>query len=306
MPERHLFRTAGLAAGWLLAAPLVAAQTADFQNQGNSLPYSTTPVNRLVVANVQSKVGVSLERLTLISGEGHEDKKITAGLLAGAATLLSMRAGGGIGGAGGIDFADREPIEDHLSKDDARRIGEEALAIVVEQLRAVGIAVDGPDKVAAAPFMAQAKGESEVSTDSAQDKGSLFRKAYYYGFYCTPVAGLKYRKPGMFEGMGDSDYYPKARAATGAPGALDLTIAFYNDKKVFGLHEFQARIWGQVKGRDADMPMYAELLKNKDEFTVPSGGKDTLAYWQAMRPKFEAMAGAFAARLAKAMPPTGS
>ena len=193
------------------------------------------------MANVQSKVGVSLERLTLISGEGHEDKKITAGLLAGAATLLSMRAGGGIGGAGGIDFADREPIEDHLSKDDARRIGEEALAIVVEKLRAAGVAVDGPEKVAAAPFMAEAKGESEVSTDSAQDKGSLFRKAYYYGFYCTPVAGLKYRKPGMFEGMGDSDYYPKARAAAGAPGALDLTIAFYNDKKVFGLHEFQAR-----------------------------------------------------------------
>ncbi|MBQ0933008.1 hypothetical protein KAK07_20575 [Ideonella sp. 4Y16] len=306
MTDRRPVRAAALAAALLLATPLLRAQTADFQNQGNSLQYSSTPVNRLVVANVQSKVGVSLERLTLISGEGHEDKKITAGLLAGAATLLSMRAGGGIGGAGGIDFADREPIEDHLSKDDARRIGEEALAIVVEKLRAAGVAVDGPEKVAAAPFMAEAKGESEVSTDSAQDKGSLFRKAYYYGFYCTPVAGLKYRKPGMFEGMGDSDYYPKARAAAGAPGALDLTIAFYNDKKVFGLHEFQARVWGQVKGRDADVPMYAELLKNKDDFTVPSGGKDTLAYWQAMRPKFEALAGAFAARLAKAMPPAGS
>lgn len=306
MPDRQLLRTAGLAAGLLLVTPLIAAQTADFQNQGNSLQYSATPVNRLVVANVQSKVGVSLERLTLISGEGHDDKKITAGLLAGAATLLSMRAGGGIGGAGGIDFAEREPIEDHLSKDDARRIGEEALAIVVEQLRAAGIAVDGPDKVAAAPFMAEAKGETDVSTDSAQDKGSLFRKAYYYGFYCTPIAGLKYRKPGMFEGMGDNDYYPKARAAAGAAGALDLTIGFYNDKKVFGLHEFQGRIWGQVKGREPDMPMYAELLKNKDEFTVPSGGKDTLAYWQAMRPKFEAIAAAFAARLAKAMPPAGS
>jgi len=289
-----------LLAGLLATALAAQAQTADFQEQGNSLKYSAAPVNRLVLANVNMKVGVSLERLSLISGEGHEDKKIISGLMAGAATLLSMKAKGG---AGGIDFAEREPIEDHLKKTDAMLISQEATAIVLDKLRAAGLAVDGPDKVVAAPFYNDIKGEPEGATDTASQDGGLFKKSYYYGFYLLPVSGLKARKPGMFEAMGNDDLYPKARAAAGgAPGALDLSLAFYNDKKVFGLFDMSLRIWGQVQGRSSDMPMLTQVLKNKDDFTVPSGGKDSYTYWLAFKPKFEAIAATLAERVLKAMP----
>jgi hypothetical protein len=283
----------------LLLASVAQAQSADFQDQGNSLKYSAVPLNKLVLANAQVKVGVSLERLSLISGEGHQDKKITAGLLAGAATLLSMKAGGG---ARGIDFAEREPIQDHLSRDDATRIGQEALDIVLQKLRDTGLTVDGAEAVANAPFYAALPGDTGVTEDSASQDGGLFKKSYYYGFYQLPLAGLKVRKPGMFEAMGNEDLYPKARAAAGAGGALDVSLAFYNDKQVFGLFDMGLRLWGQVQGRSSDMPLYALVLKNKDDFSVPSGGKDAYAYWQAFKPRFEAIAVALAARVAKAMP----
>jgi hypothetical protein len=296
---RHLMG-ATLAAGLGLASVTTWAQTAEFQEQGNSLKYSATPVSKLVLANAQVKVGVSLERLSLISGEGHEDKKITAGLMAGAMILLNMKSGGrGVG----MDFAEREPIEDHLKRDDATLISQEAVAIIMDKLRAAGLPVDGPDKVVSAPFYADVKGEAEVTQDTASQDGGLFKKSYYYGFYCLPVSGLKYRKPGMFEGMGNDDLYPKARAAAGGTGgALDVNLAFYNDKKVFGLFDMGLRIWGQVQGRSSDMPMLMQVLKNKDDFTVPSGGKDAYTYWLAFKPKFEAIAVALADRVVKALP----
>jgi hypothetical protein len=294
-----LVRRSAVLALLAVASHLALAQTADFQEQGNSLKYSATPVNKLVLANANVKVGVSLERLTLLSGEGNTDKKITAGLLAGAFTLMSMRAGGGMGG--GVDFAEREPINEHLSQDDAAKIGQEAVALLIDKMRAAGVAVDGPEAVTAAPFYADLKGETDFTTDTAHQDGGLFKKTYYYGFYNTPVAGLKFRKPGMFDGMGNDDLYPKARAAAGTGGALDVTLAFYNDKKVFGLFDLAVRLWGQVQGRGSDMPMYTLVLKNKDDFSVPSGGKDAYAYWTAFKPTFEGIAVALAERYAKAL-----
>lgn len=295
-----VFRRSAALALLVAASHAALAQTADFQEQGNSLKYSATPVNKLVLANANVKVGVSLERLTLLSGEGNTDKKITAGLMAGAFTLMNMRAGGGIGG-GSVDFAEREPIHEHLSKEDAAKIGQEAVAILIDKLRAAGVAVDGPDAVTAAPFYADLKGETDFTTDTAHQDGGLFKKTYYYGFYNTPVAGLKFRKPGMFDEMGNDDLYPKARAVAGSGGALDVSLAFYNDKKVFGLFDLAVRLWGQVQGRSSDMPMYALVLKNKDDFSVPSGGKDAYAYWTAFKPSFEGIAAALAERCAKAL-----
>ena len=277
------------------------AQTAEFQEQGNSIKYSATPETKLVLANATLKEGVGLERLPLLSGEGNMDKKVTAGLLAGAFTLMGARAGGGIGTS--VDFAEREPIKEHLSEEDASKIGNEALAILLDKLRAAGVSVDGPEAVASAPFYADVKGETAVGTDSAHQDGGLFKKTYYYGFYNLPVAGLKFRKPGMFEAMGNDDLYPKARAAANAGGALDVSLAFYNDKKVFGLFDMGVKVWGKVQGRDSDVPMLGQVLKNKDDFTVPSGGKDAYAYWTAFKPKFEGIAVALADRMAKALTP---
>jgi hypothetical protein len=287
---------------WLAgAATLAQAQAAapDFQEQGNALKYSATPVRKLVLANAKTQVGVSLERLTLLSGEGNMDKKVTSAVLAGAFTLIGMRSGSNV--AAGVDFADREPIHEHLTVDDATKISQEAVAIVLDKLRAAGVEVAGPDVVAAAPFYAKVEGDTAVGTDTAHQDGGLFKKSYHYGFYNLPVAGLKYRKPGMFEAMGNEDLYPLARSAAQAGGALDLSLSFYNDKKVFGLFDFTARIWGQVQGRNSDMPMFAQVLKNKDDYTVPSGGKDAYVYWLAFKPQFETLASALADRVAKAL-----
>lgn len=307
-PAQQAARRPARAARWLLplwlasAAMLAQAQAAppDFQEQGNALKYSTTPVRKLVLANAKTQVGVSLERLTLISGEGNMDKKVTSAVLAGAFTLMGMRSGSNI--AAGVDFADREPIHEHLNADEAAKISQEALAIVLDKLKAAGVEVVGPEVVATAPFYAKIEGETALGTDTAHQDGGLFKKSYHYGFYNLPVAGLKYRKPGMFEAMGNEDLYPPARAAAGgAGGALDLSLSFYNDKKVFGLFDFTARIWGQVQGRSGDMPVLSLVLKNKDDYTVPSGGKDAYVYWLAFKPQFETLAAGLAERIAKAM-----
>lgn len=289
-----------LACASALGAVGAQAATPEIKEATNTLRFAAQPVGSLVLANAQTRVGVQLERLTLLSGEGHTDKKVTSAVLAGALTLVGMRGGVSMNG---IDTAQREPIEDHLNVDDAKRINEEAVAIVLDKLKAAGVTVAGPEVVATAPFYAGLEGETTVGQDTAHQEGGLFKKSYHFGFYTTPVAGLKYRKPGLFEAVGNDTLYPPARAAAQTGGALDLQIAFFNDKKVFGLFEFGARIWGQVQGRNTDVPLLQLSLGNKDDFTTPSGGKDTYAYWLAFKPSFEQIATALAAQVAKAMAP---
>jgi hypothetical protein len=277
------------------------AQTPDLQEQANLFRFTKAPVDKVVLASANMRVGVQLERLTLISGEGNMDKKITAGVLAGAFTLMGMRSGGA-NIARGVDFADREPIHEHLNKDDAEKINNEALAILLDKLKAAGVAVESSQAVASAPFYAAVKGEAAVTNDHLAQDGGLFKKSYFYGFYRTPVAGLKYRELGaMTLGFGDEELFPKAREAAGTDAALDVNVSFFNDKKVFGLFELVVRLWGPVQGRGSDVPIFAQTLKNLDDYTVPSGGKDAYAYWTAFKPKFETAAVAIADRMAKGL-----
>jgi hypothetical protein len=280
---------------FVIAAAFAAgafAQEAQFTEQGNQMRNSPQPLTRLVIASANMKVGVSLERLSLFSGEGNTEKKVLSGLLAGAAALSGVKG----------DFADREPIHEHLNKDDAEKISREALDIVAAKLKDAGIEVVPPDAVAAAPFYTGIKGEAQVTTDTAKQDGGMFKKSYYYGFYKTPVAGLKYREMGIFAvGFGDEELFPKAReAAGGAPAALDLNVALVNDKKNFFLFDLTARVWAPMPGRSGDVAVLTEVLKNKDDFSVASGGKDTYAYWTEFKPKFESAAAGLAAKVAAA------
>ena len=274
----------------MLVPAALKAQEAQIQELGNQARNSARPLTRLVIASANVKIGVSLERLSLVSGEGNTGKKVLSGLLAGAAAIAGVKG----------DFADREPIEEHLSLDDANRIGAEALEIVAARLRAAGFEVVGPEVVAAAPFYAAVKGDDKVATDNAKQDGGMFKKGYYYGFYKLPMAGLKYREMGLLTiGFGDDELFPKARAAAAdAPAALDLNLALVNDKKNFFLFDATARVWAPMPGRSGDVALLNETLKNKDDFSVPSGGKDTYAYWTSFKPKFELVAGALAAKLA--------
>jgi hypothetical protein len=290
-----------LALSTLTVARHAQAQTADLNEQVNTLRYAAAPVSKLVVAAANIKVGVSLERLTLISGEGHQDKKLTAGLLAGATTLLSARMGLGRGTV--VDFADREPIDEHLTKDDAQKISSEALAILVAKLQAAGVDVVGPEAVVAAPFYASVRGEPAVTFDFLSQDGGLFKKSYHYGFHRMPVAGLKFRdKPSVTNIFSDDDWFTQARAAAAASGALEFNISFFNDKKVFGLFDLSMRVLGPINGRNTDSILLMQVLKNVDDFQVPSGGKDAYAYWGQLKPKFETVAAALADRVAKALP----
>lgn len=291
-----------LRAVWLagFAVGMAHAQAPDLQETVNVMRHTPAPVEKIVLASANMRVGVQLERLTLISGEGNMDKKITAGVLAGAFTLMGARAGGGIGTK--VDFAEREPIAEHLDKGDAEKINQEALAILLDRLANAGVAVESSQVVASAPFYGGVKGETGVTNDHLSQDGGLFKKSYFYGFYRTPVAGLKYREIGaMTLGFGDDELFPKARAAAGTQAALDVNVSFYNDKKVFGLFEMVVRLWGPVQGRGSDVPILAETLKNLDDFTVPSGGKDAYAYWTALKPRFEIAATAVAERMAKGL-----
>ncbi len=299
-PRPHLLSAAVVGLCASLCTSLALAQTPDLAENFNNLRQSAVPVTQLVLAAANMKVGVSLDRLTLISGEGNTDKKITAGLLAGAATLLGSRTGTGF--AKGIDFAEREPIHEHLDKEQAEKINAEAVALMVAKLKAAGVDVVGPEAVVAAPFYASVRGEAAVTTDHLAKDGGLFKKSYFYGFYRTPVAGMKYRdKPGLAGVFSDDDWFTQARKLAQAQASVEFNVALVNDKKVFGLFEMSMRVIGNMTGRDTDSVLYLQTLKNPDDFQVPSGGKDAYAYWQAFKPQFESVAAAMAERTAKAV-----
>ena len=83
-------------------------------------PYSSKlpePVTTMAVSGLNIRLGTGLERLTVLTGEGHAGKKAAGALLAVGLTLL--------GGAAGTDTASREPLREHFFEDDARRIGAE-------------------------------------------------------------------------------------------------------------------------------------------------------------------------------------
>ncbi len=239
---------------------------------------------KIVIAAANMRAGVSLERLTLVSGEGNMDKKITAGLLAGATTLLNMKTGGGVE----IDFASREPIAEHMKQEDAEKIAAEALEMLIARLKAAGLEVEGPQAVANAEFYKTVSGETTVTTNPESAKGGLFKTGYFYGMYNVPVAGLKYRASSIRSIFGgDTEMYLKAREAAKTGTALELNLSFFNNKTVFGIFGMSASLYGRHANASSDALLLTETLKNVKAFTVPSGGKDSYAYWMAIKPQME-------------------
>jgi hypothetical protein len=129
----------------------------EFSNVGN-FPKQQLPVKKVAISGLNVRLGVHLERLTLLSGEGNTDKKITAGLLAGAMTLM--------GAGGGIDFADKEPLEEHLSSADAQQIADGLARLLVDAVAQSGLELVPPAEVTAAAAYAGVEGESKISTDT--------------------------------------------------------------------------------------------------------------------------------------------
>ena len=110
-----------LLGGALLASALASAGDAKDQWRKDNLYNAKLqePVSTMVVSGVNIRLGTVLERLTLLSGEGHGGKKAAGAAMALGLTLL---------GVGGVDTASREPLAEQFLEDDARRIGNDLAA----------------------------------------------------------------------------------------------------------------------------------------------------------------------------------
>lgn len=264
-----------------LSCAAAVAQSADWIGSAAGLKtMNKAQGKKIVLAAANVKVGVSLERLSLISGEGNMDKK----LLGGAMALVANYAG--IKG----DFASREPIAEHLTQDDAEKIAVEATELLVAKFKAAGFEVEGPQAMIAAPFYTASKGEAKTNITAESQPGGLFKTGFYRGVYETSVMGMKYRDYSGFAGLNrDTETFTKARELASASSALELNLALVNNKTNFVISNLGVTLWGKFDGSSTEFPAYTAVLKNAADFKVASGGTDTYLYWLALKPQVELM-----------------
>jgi hypothetical protein len=274
-----------------------AADGVALKEQFANVPYfpkEQLPVKKVAISAMNLKLGVHLERLTLLSGEGNTEKKVMSGLLAGAATLL--------GGGGGIDFADKEPIEDHLPSADAQKIADDIGRLLAEAVSGSGLEMVPVETVTAAPGYAAAEGETKITTDTENIKGSLFKPSYFFGYQQVPVMGYKFRKkPSLFFGMPTDNASARVREIAGVPLTLAWTVSIVNDRKVMRVRELTLNCFGltSASGSTGDDKLWASVSIEPDTISTSSGeSHKNLEYWSTMAPKFSDAAKAMAKTVA--------
>jgi hypothetical protein len=264
------------------------------------IPKERLPIRKVAVSGMNIKLGVHLERLTLISGEGNTEKKVMSGLLAGAATLL--------GGGRGIDFAEKEPIEDHLTSADAQRIAEEIGKMLMDAATQSGFDLVPASVVTGAPGYADVEGESGLTTDTENIKGSLFKPSYFFGYQQVPVMGYKFRKRGLFGGFSDNAS-TRVREITGVPMTMAWTVSVVNDRKVMRVRELTVNFYGQGFGAmdGGDDKPWGSVSIEPDSLSTPSGeSHKNLEYWSSLAPKFDAASKEMIKRFADKLTAVGS
>lgn len=267
------------------------------------IPKERLPIRKVAVSGMNIKLGVHLERLTLISGEGNTEKKVMSGLLAGAATLL-----GGRGGGGGIDFAEKEPIEDHLTSADAQRIADEIGKMLMAAATQSGFDLVPANAVTSAPAYADVEGEAKLTTDTENIKGSLFKPSYFFGYQQVPVMGYKFRKRGLFGGFSDNAS-TRVREIAGVPMTMAWTVSVVNDRKVMRVRELTVNFYGQGFGAmdGGDDKPWGSVSIEPDSLSTPSGeSHKNLEYWSALAPKFGAASKEMIKRFADKLAAVGS
>jgi hypothetical protein len=249
---------------------------------------------KLPISGIQVNLGVHLERLTLLSGEGHTGSKITSGLMAGAATM--------IGAGGGIDFASREPVGEHFTEADAKKVNAEIVKILNAAMQKNGVDVADSKAVIALPAYAKLKGESKLKTDTQMVKGKMFNPDYYFGLYQMPTAGYKYLSGGILSD-GPKDAATATMTGMNVPASIDWEVDIVNDRKVMRVRNLTLRVWASNPSLFGNMTApQLTISVNPDEISVPSGeSHKNLEYWNALSPSFEKAANAIAQRLAFAL-----
>ncbi len=258
------------------------------------------PVNSLAVGAVNVDVGVHLERLTLLSGEGHTGKKVASGLLAGALSLSGVGAG--------IDTASREPIEEHLTPEDAKKIAAEVAQVVAERFKKLpGLKVYAGDEVTSSPFYQSVTGKTGLDVNKKSVQEGRWGAEYFFGYYSTPAGNYKYRPLEKFS-FSDKNFSPSVRQSLGVDAVAQVNLFLANTRKDFRIHELSVKLtgltWSGQKG--GDMPTLTFNLEDAGAVAVPLEGKDkdkdNYAAWLALKPQFEAQIDAVVAKIRAAIP----
>jgi len=257
------------------------------------------PVNSLALGAVNVDVGVHLERLTLLSGEGHTGKKVASGLLAGALSL---------GGLGGVDTASREPLEEHLTPEDAKRIAADIAQIVSERFKAMpGMKVYAGEEVTSSPFYQSITGSYEQDDHKKAVQDGRWGADYYFGYYSSPAGTYKYRPLEKFS-FSDKDFSPVVRQNLGVDAVATVNVFLANTRKEFRIQDMSVKVTGLAYSgqKTGDMPTLTFILEDSGSVAIPlegkDGDKDNYAAWLNLKPQFEAQIDAVVAKIRAAIP----
>lgn len=262
------------------------------------------PMDSMAIGAVNVRVGMFLDRLTLLSGEGHTGKKIAGGVMAVGLGLL--------GGSGST--AAREPLEEHLTAEDAKKIGDEVAESIEKHLAPAGVKVVSGEQVTGIDAYRGLKDNLMASEKEAfTEKGGRFSREMFYGYWMQPAGSYAYRGSrsgfaqkmgfGSASGMwGDKDFSPVIRGATSTQALATADVFLVNDRKTLHVHELRIKVFSAMRAGGTDNIVLNYNLNDADEVAVPVSGshKDNYALWQALRPQFEAKLDEVAVMIAKA------
>ena len=275
---------------WVFCGAMAVSSVA-FAGGGNdgwekTNPYNSKfnePVTTMAVSGINVRVGTALERLTVLTGEGHMGKKLGGAVMAVGLTML---------GTGRIDTAAREPLRDHFTEEDAQRIGAEIAESIQQHLQVPGVTMAPLEQISQVQELHGEKIAHELGDDTMTIKGGRFRGEQYYGLFTVPVAPYGYRAaPKLGFTIGDGAVAPAVRAATGAQAALNVDVFLLNTRRAFQAQQIKVEVLTpQMIGRGRDTPTFVfDLPEGALSVPVGEGGhKDNYVLWQQMRPQFEA------------------
>ncbi len=298
-------KTVLCAALLLLALPATAGRGPHWKESlGFYKSSQVKQLDTLALGSVSVRVGMQLERLTLLSGEGHTGKKIAGGVLAVGLGML--------GGSG--NTAAREPLEEHMDPADAQKIAEEVVQSVEQHFNVPGVKVVMGDAVTSTPaYQANHDGVTASAKDTLTVKTGRFSPEYFFGIWMQPAGGYAYRGPkgaasrwgmgGMGAMYGDKSFSPNVRAATGAQALATVDVFLVNTRKDFRVQEMKVRVLGPMRNGGTDNMLLDYNLEDAEELAVPVSGshKDNYPLWQTLRPQFEAKLDELSAQLATTM-----
>jgi len=288
-----------IALGFLISTSVVAKSAPEWKEQSNAYKAKNAlPVKAIALSAVNVDVGVHLERLTLLSGEGHTGKKLLSGLLAGAATVS------GVGG--GMDFASREPLEEHLTPEESRKIADDVAKMVIEHFRKMeGYTILAGEEVTSKPFYSGLSGLNDIDTGKKRVQDGRWSPEYYFGYYSTPAGSYKYRKMSKFA-FSDKEFSPVVRQNLSADATLQVNVFLVNTRGDFRIQEMSISLSGQQwASQKGDMVGLNYILNNPNEVSVPmdSKSKDNYAAWTSLKPKVDILLDEIVLKMKAALPP---